>query len=246
MRLFDCGRLQVPAASSAWVVAVVLYLPSTAAAQQPPGAPPTRQGPSQQRTRPTPVEVEAPDSPRASLRAFADLATRKGNYAGAARYLSLPAGELTRGPDLARQLGAVLERHLQIDGNTASPNSDGDMATGSFRCRSPGRRSKRQRRTRPRVPRALQRRERQVLGFFSADRGADSGLVRCAAGSMGARSDAAALAAARPGRAPVVAVGGPSGSGCSPLRLAACSAPSPAGSSGGSSRAPGSSGTRSC
>jgi MscS family membrane protein len=78
---------------------------------------------------PEPVP-EAPDSPRASARAFIDLAARKGDFKGAARYLQLPPGEETRGPELARRLRAVLERHLDIDLDTLSPLSEGSGQDG--------------------------------------------------------------------------------------------------------------------
>jgi MscS family membrane protein len=75
-------------------------------------------------------EHEAPDSPRASARAFVDLTTRKGDYAAAARYLVAPAGEEALGPERARRLRAVLERHLDIDMDTLSPASEGNTGDG--------------------------------------------------------------------------------------------------------------------
>ena len=134
MVLAECGGafvLRVPARALGLGVAVVLCLPSVAAPQPLSGlrSTQTEARPTQDPSSPPPV-VEAPDSPRASLRAFAELATRKGDYAGAARYLSLPAGELERGADLARQLRAVLERHLDIDVDVISPNAGGDTSDG--------------------------------------------------------------------------------------------------------------------
>jgi MscS family membrane protein len=80
---------------------------------------------------PTPEPVpEAPDSPRASARAFIDLTTRKGDFKGAARYLQLPAGEEARGPDLARRLRAVLQRYLDIDLDALSPLAEGSGQDG--------------------------------------------------------------------------------------------------------------------
>jgi MscS family membrane protein len=73
---------------------------------------------------------EAADSPRASARAFIDLAARKGDFEGAARYLQLPPGEGARGPELARRLRAVLERHLDIDLDALSPLSEGSGQDG--------------------------------------------------------------------------------------------------------------------
>jgi len=80
---------------------------------------------------PTPEPVpEAPDSPRASARAFIDLTARKGDFKGAARYLQLPAGEEARGPDLARRLRAVLQRYLDIDLDALSPLAEGSGQDG--------------------------------------------------------------------------------------------------------------------
>jgi len=73
---------------------------------------------------------EAPDSPRASARAFIDLTARKGDFKGAARYLQLPAGEEARGPDLARRLRAVLQRYLDIDVDALSPLAEGSGQDG--------------------------------------------------------------------------------------------------------------------
>jgi MscS family membrane protein len=73
---------------------------------------------------------EAPDSPRASARAFIDLAARKGDFKGAARYLQLPPGEEARGPESARRLRAVLERNLDIDLDALSPLPDGSAQDG--------------------------------------------------------------------------------------------------------------------
>jgi MscS family membrane protein len=77
-----------------------------------------------------PAEPEAADSPRAAARAFLELTTKKGDYAGAAQYLVLPAGENERGPELARRLRAVLERHLDIDIDALSPASQGNPQDG--------------------------------------------------------------------------------------------------------------------
>jgi MscS family membrane protein len=78
---------------------------------------------------PEPV-VEAPDSPRASARAFAELAARKSDFKGAARYLQLPPGEEARGPELARRLRAVLERRLDINVDALSPLPEGNTEDG--------------------------------------------------------------------------------------------------------------------
>jgi len=73
--------------------------------------------------------VEAADSPRASVRAFIDL-TRRGDYTMAARYLMVPPGDERRGAELARRLRAVLDRHLNLDLDTVSPASEGNLEDG--------------------------------------------------------------------------------------------------------------------
>jgi MscS family membrane protein len=74
--------------------------------------------------------AEAGDSPRASAREFVELVARRGDYAAATRYLVLPSGEEQRGPELARRLRGVLERHLQVDLDALSPDSQGDVRDG--------------------------------------------------------------------------------------------------------------------
>ncbi|HEX9190369.1 MAG TPA: mechanosensitive ion channel family protein [Vicinamibacteria bacterium] len=78
---------------------------------------------------PEPV-AESPESPRASARAFVDLAGRKGDFKAAARYLQLPPGEEARGPELARRMTAVLERHVDIALDALSPASEGSDQDG--------------------------------------------------------------------------------------------------------------------
>ncbi len=79
---------------------------------------------------PTPEPVaEAPDSPRASARAFLDL-VRRSDYKAAARYLQMPPGEEGRGPDLAYRLREVLDRHLDINLDALSPLSQGNAEDG--------------------------------------------------------------------------------------------------------------------
>jgi MscS family membrane protein len=74
--------------------------------------------------------AEAPDSPRASVRAFAERAGVRGDFAGAARYLALAPEDRDRGPELARRLRAVLERQLHLDIDTLSPLGDGTPDDG--------------------------------------------------------------------------------------------------------------------
>jgi MscS family membrane protein len=70
--------------------------------------------------------AEAPDSPRASVRAFLEL-TAKGKDLEAARYLSLDASNRDRGPVLAERLRAVLDRYVDVDVDTLSPLSEGSL-----------------------------------------------------------------------------------------------------------------------
>jgi MscS family membrane protein len=126
MTSVDAARL---ARASLLCLSATLILTGVAGAQALPGSPPAA-GPS-----PTPAPSaepvpEAPDSPRASARAFVDLAARKGDFKGAARYLALPPGEEGRGPELARRLRAVLERYLDIDVDALSPLSEGSPQDG--------------------------------------------------------------------------------------------------------------------
>jgi MscS family membrane protein len=103
-------------------------------------APPaTAQLPGLSRPDPTPdptpasssaPEPEAPDSPRAAARAFLDLTTRKGDNQSAARYLVLPASSQANGPELARRLRAVLERHLDVHLDALSGVPEGNTQDG--------------------------------------------------------------------------------------------------------------------
>ena len=70
--------------------------------------------------------AEAPDSPRASVRAFLEL-TQKGRNLDAARYLSLDASNRDQGPVLAERLRAVLDRYVDLDVDTLSPLSEGSL-----------------------------------------------------------------------------------------------------------------------
>ena len=117
-------------APAALFLLVTLLLAAPARAQSLPGLPSAKSG-----ATPTPPPAaepvpEAPDSPRASARAFIDLAARRGDFRGAARFLQLPAGEEARGPEEARRLRAVLERHLDIDLDALSPLPEGNGQDG--------------------------------------------------------------------------------------------------------------------
>ncbi|HSD28456.1 MAG TPA: mechanosensitive ion channel family protein, partial [Vicinamibacteria bacterium] len=111
------------------LLSATLLLPAVAAAQAfGPGAKSASTPSPTPAPTPEPV-AEASDSPRASARAFLDLA-RKADYEAAARYLQVPPGEEGRRPELARRLRAVLERHLDIDLDALSPLSPGSGGDG--------------------------------------------------------------------------------------------------------------------
>lgn len=74
-------------------------------------------------------EDVAPESPRASLERYLELA-RSGRFTEAAGYLDLPDSLRAGGPTLARDLKAVLDRHLWIDLARVSPSALGDTADG--------------------------------------------------------------------------------------------------------------------
>ena len=121
-----------------WPTRIALLLSTTvllaggASAQLPPGLTGAKPAASPVPT-PAPASEPAPeaaDSPRASARSFIELAARKGDFEGASRYLQLPAAEQARGPELARRLRAVLERHLDIDLDAVSPLPEGSPQDG--------------------------------------------------------------------------------------------------------------------
>lgn len=69
------------------------------------------------------------ESPRASLERFFML-TNDGHYDSAVIYLDLPDSMTEQGPEMARQLKAVLDRHLWIDLDSISSFALGDTADG--------------------------------------------------------------------------------------------------------------------
>lgn len=75
-------------------------------------------------TQEKPVDEEAPDSPRASMRAFFDLCER-GRYEEAARYIDVPRGAEKRAAELARKLYDVLQERLWLDPERLSGLSQG-------------------------------------------------------------------------------------------------------------------------
>lgn len=71
----------------------------------------------------------SPESPRASVTAFLELAQRH-EYEQAAQYLDLPASERRRGAELARMLREVLDQRLWIQMERVSPLARGDTMDG--------------------------------------------------------------------------------------------------------------------
>lgn len=71
----------------------------------------------------------SPATPRGALERFLDL-TRAGRYADAVPYLDLPDSLRSRGPTLARQLRAVLDRYVWFDLQEVSALTMGDTADG--------------------------------------------------------------------------------------------------------------------
>jgi MscS family membrane protein len=77
----------------------------------------------------TAVAAEAEATPRAALSRYLQLC-RDGQYADAGRFLELPRGMERRGPELARRLKAVLDRHVWFDLERISDNPGGDADDG--------------------------------------------------------------------------------------------------------------------
>lgn len=90
----------------------------------PPTAPAAATSPEKDR-----ADEEAPDSPRASMRAFLDLA-QHGRYHEAAAYLDLPRGSEPRSAELAAKLHAVLSQRLVVNPEQLSPLAQGRPADG--------------------------------------------------------------------------------------------------------------------
>lgn len=105
-------------------LALALLL-AVALASAPAGAAP----PADAGASPANPEQVSPNSPRAALKLFLD-ATRAGEYQAAARHLALPAEDSARGPELARRLKAVLDRHLWIELETISGLANGNRNDG--------------------------------------------------------------------------------------------------------------------
>jgi len=89
--------------------------------------------PSSEPANPAPTAAPAapvdPDSPRASITRFLDLARRR-QYDEAAAYLAVSETQRPRAAELARYLKVVLDRHLWVDLERMSPRSAGDEKDG--------------------------------------------------------------------------------------------------------------------
>ncbi len=112
----------------ALALAALAVASAHARAQGPAGAPPAQHPDAG--TQHAAAEVSAaPDSPRASLARFLEL-ERKGRHDQAARYLDLPKPETAQGPELARELKAVLDRYVWFDLAAISASPRGDENDG--------------------------------------------------------------------------------------------------------------------
>lgn len=101
----------------------------TALARSPPASAQSLKLPPAASASPAPASAaanddEAPDSPRASMRAFLDLCER-GRYEEASRYLDVPRGTEKRSAELARKLHTVLAERLWVDVEHLSTHGDG-------------------------------------------------------------------------------------------------------------------------
>ena len=76
-----------------------------------------------------PPSPPSPESPRASLQRYLELA-RAGSYEAAGAYLDVPDWSNEARPGLARELKAVLDRHLWFDLEEISPLASGDTTDG--------------------------------------------------------------------------------------------------------------------
>jgi MscS family membrane protein len=108
-----------------FVVSLLLVVGPRASAEPPAQPAPTATASA----APRPEETIDIDSPRASLSEYLSACDR-GDYAAAAEYLELVPGESARGPDLARKLKAVLDRHLSLELESISAESSGSRADG--------------------------------------------------------------------------------------------------------------------
>jgi MscS family membrane protein len=105
--------------------AVLLFVPVTAAHAQSGIFKPNVANAAQDSVAPA-ATVVSPDSPRASVMAFLQLAGQH-NYAQASQYLDLPPDQSARGTELARRLSEVLDQRLWIEVERVSPFAEGNV-----------------------------------------------------------------------------------------------------------------------
>ena len=105
------------------IVALLLLLAHGPAGAGPLGAPKAAPPPPAPTAAPV-VEV-SPDSPRSAIHEFLALCNA-GHYDDASHFLDLPAGSEKDGPELARQLKAVIDHHLPLDLTKISALQAGD------------------------------------------------------------------------------------------------------------------------
>jgi MscS family membrane protein len=128
---------RAPTAALLLASALALQLPSARAAPPlpasqaaaPPSAGAAPQAPAVDASSDDTGEAAAPDSPRASMARFITLC-RQGAYAEAAGYLELSPAQVAAGPELARKLKAVLDRHAWLDFERISARAEGDDGDG--------------------------------------------------------------------------------------------------------------------
>ena len=112
----------------AWTVAALL-MPAPLPAQVALLKRPTVESAEPQRAAADDNETVDQASPREAVRAYL-RAARRGDWATAARWLGTPVGEGERMSELARELKAVLDRHIDIRLDRISPRAAGDTADG--------------------------------------------------------------------------------------------------------------------
>ncbi len=85
-------------------------------------------GASQDSTTLSATEM-SPESPRASVTAFLQLAQQH-NYVQAAQYLDVAPADRARAPELAQRLREVMDQRLWVDMSRVSPLASGDTTDG--------------------------------------------------------------------------------------------------------------------
>lgn len=113
-------------------LSALLVISPDLAARAPPGPRPNASAAPAPAPAPAPgdeADVEAADSPRASVRRFLALGDQK-RWAEAAEYIDVPRGDGARGAELANELHAVITQHVVVDPDELSPDSKGAKDDG--------------------------------------------------------------------------------------------------------------------